>query len=168
MDAEEAARRFVELFHRVFVTHHRRARSGERRLTREAIAVLLHLTRTGPLTIVEACRHFSRSQAAMSDLVTRMERRGLLARMPDERDRRRTLVWLTEEGRQRLEEETTVLDPESVTTALRARTAAQREELLRSLAGLLGESLESLDDPSLGDPPPHDEPTDDPDEETSP
>jgi len=146
MDAEEAARRFTELYHRSFVAFHRRARPGEKGLTREALAVLLHLSDTGPLTIAEACEHFSRSQAATSDIVTRLERRGLLARMQDERDRRRTLVWLTEEGRERLRRETTVLDPEPLTEALRGLDVDQRAQLLASFARLLGDRVPESDE----------------------
>lgn len=137
MDASEAARRFAELFHGVYLAFHRRAARGERRLGPEGLAVLSHLAVTGPLTIAEACAHFARSQAAMSDLVTRLERRGLVARVLDGRDRRRTLVWLSEEGRRRLRVETTVLESAALRAALGDHTEEEREALLRSLERLL-------------------------------
>ncbi|MEZ5977630.1 MAG: MarR family winged helix-turn-helix transcriptional regulator [Planctomycetota bacterium] len=138
MGADAAAERFLELFHRTYLRFHTRAASGARMLTGESLAVLLHLSSTGPLTIAEACEHFDRSQAAMSDIVTRLERRGLLARVKDDRDRRRTLVWLTEEGTAQLDRATRVLDTALVAGALSAMPEDRRRALLDGLEALLG------------------------------
>ncbi len=47
---------------------------------------------TAPTMVTEADRHIDRSRAAMSELIVRLVEHGLLAWMPDERDRRRTLA----------------------------------------------------------------------------
>lgn len=98
--------------------------------------VLQHLAAAGPLTVTEAARHLDRSQAAVSELVARLVRRGLLARMADERDRRRHLVWLTDEGQQFLRTTFQVLSPELLATALARMDDADRERLLGGLSAL--------------------------------
>ncbi|MCA8954386.1 MAG: winged helix-turn-helix transcriptional regulator [Planctomycetes bacterium] len=101
---------FEAAFHAVFLALHRRERAGERGPGAEAWAVLEHLAATGPLTITEAARHFRRSQSATSEIVARLRRRGLLRTFADERDRRRSLVWLTERGLAQLDKSRRVLD----------------------------------------------------------
>ena len=98
MTPEQAAARFVDLFHQVYLRFHDRRPARDRALSLEAMAVLEHLSRTGPLTVTETARHLGRSQAATSEILARLERRGLLATFADERDRRRHLVWLSDAG----------------------------------------------------------------------
>jgi len=100
--------------------------------------VLQHLAATGPLTVTEAARHFDRSQAAVSELVARLVRRGLLARLADERDRRRHLVWLTDAGHAMLRSMTQVLSPQLVVKALGRMAPAEREKLIYGMQALLG------------------------------
>ena len=78
-----------------------------------------------------------RSQSAMSELIARLVDRGLLARMPDERDRRRTLIWLTETGRQTLETAQSVLSPILLARALEQMSSADRRRLLDAVRRLL-------------------------------
>src|SRR5262245_49844303 len=94
--AEEIAR----IWPAIYLPLHARTepRSRQYRPTPESLGVLTHLAAAGPLTVTEAARHMRRAQSVMSDIVTRLERRGLLERMRDERDRRRVLVWLTPRG----------------------------------------------------------------------
>lgn len=137
MNAQDAVARFTELFHEAYLRFHARLAPGEQRLSPESLGVLAHLATTGPLSIAEACGHFERSQAAMSDIVTRLERRGLLARVADKRDRRRTLVWMTSAGRQALARSTRVLDPTLLVRAFEHRTEEEREQFLRLFEQLL-------------------------------
>lgn len=100
MTGEQArAERFAESFHAVYLTFHRRdrPRSG---LPGASRAVLEHLALAGPLTIGEAAAHMRRAQSVISEIVTHLERDGLLERESDPGDRRRTLIWLTAGGQE--------------------------------------------------------------------
>jgi DNA-binding MarR family transcriptional regulator len=107
---EEQARaeRFAELFRAVYLTFHRRdrPRSG---LPGASRAVLEHLALAGPLTIGEAAAHMRRAQSVVSEIVTHLERDGLLERENDPGDRRRTLIWLTPDGHEVLRRDRDVL-----------------------------------------------------------
>ncbi len=137
MDAELAAEQFAAMFPRLYRRFHRRLPHTEYQLTSESLAIVQHLADSGPLTVTEAARHMDRSQAAMSELIARLVARGLLARMPDERDRRRTLVWLTEAGRQELESARSVLSPALLARALAQMPSADRQRLIESVRILL-------------------------------
>ena len=137
MDPEQAAQSFVELFHEVFLRFHERQPPAERDLSREAWGVMEHLSRTGPLTVTEAAQHFERSQAAMSEILMRLERRGLLVRFADERDRRRTLVWLSEEGVDRWRRSQRPLSREQLAHAFGAMGARDRQSTITALRRLL-------------------------------
>jgi DNA-binding MarR family transcriptional regulator len=113
------AERFADLFRAVYLTFHRRDRPrGE--LPAASRAVLEHLALAGPLTIGEAAAHMRRAQSVISDIVTHLERDGLLERESDPGDRRRTLVWLTPGGHEALRRDRDVLG-----TALLARAMAR-------------------------------------------
>ena len=137
MDTGPFSREFVELFHRVYERFHRRDRVDAPRISPESLAVLSHLHRSGPLTIREAGRHFQRSQSATSELVSRLERRGLVERLADERDRRRTLVWLTPEGESVLAKNTRVLSEALLAHAFRQMDPEEAREVTRALRALL-------------------------------
>lgn len=134
--AQRDARAFGRMFEQTYLRFHRR---DERRsaLSGTARAVLLHLARTGPLTVTEAARHLDRAQSVVSDIVTHLEAKGLLERQPDPADRRRTLVWLTPEGLDHLERDREVLATSLLSRAFAAMAAADRAALLRGLAALL-------------------------------
>lgn len=137
MNADEAAERFATLFPEIFRRFHRRIGSRSYRPTPESLAVLRHLADAGPLTVTEAARHMRRSQAAMSELLNRLERRGLLARLRDDRDRRRTLVWLTKEGRRALRQAGAVLSPRLLQHAFAQLPSDKRMALLAAVEALL-------------------------------
>ena len=87
------------------------------RLTREistaggisptAASVLARLGRIGPTGLSELARRTGVSQPAMTQLITRMERDGLVTRAAADGDRRVTLIALADLGRQVLEERRT-------------------------------------------------------------
>ena len=107
-DAEELGR----LFPAVYLRLHARLPKRGHRPPADAMAVLQHLAISGPLTVGEAARHFDRAQSVASELIDRLTREGLVARIRDERDRRRVLVWLTQAGQDRLERDREVLSAE--------------------------------------------------------
>src|SRR5262249_48358548 len=120
----------------VYLQFHRR--DGKRReLSGPSRAVLLHLANTGPLTVGECAKHFDRAQSVVSEIVEHLEADGLLARVRDEKDRRRTLVWLTDAGRARLTEEQEVLSKSALERAFARMTARERTLLLTGTRALL-------------------------------
>ena len=137
MDAHTAASTFAGLFPSLYQRFHRRVDHREYQLTDQSLAVMRHLADTGPLTISEAARHMDRSQSAMSEILGRLVTRGLLARMPDERDRRRILVWLTQQGRETLKQASAVLAVDLLEQAMKGISAEQRERLILDLKDLL-------------------------------
>jgi len=140
MDANEAAeelgRLYPEVFHRLYRRRDPRAWCP----SPETLALLRHLAGTGPLTVMEAARHFDRSQAAISERFERLMKRGLLERMQDERDRRQHLVWLTEQGLACVAEESRVLSDELLAGATSRMSAEDRETLIHGLHALIAAS----------------------------
>jgi DNA-binding MarR family transcriptional regulator len=65
--------------------------------------VALALSNHEGISVTEVAEAFGISHAAISQTATAMERKGLLVGSPDERDRRRTLLHLTKEGRSAIE-----------------------------------------------------------------
>jgi DNA-binding MarR family transcriptional regulator len=134
--ASDDARHFGELFPAVYLRFHRR--DGKRReLSGASRAVLHHLTLSGPLTIGEMARHLSRAQSVISEIVDHLERDGLLERIRDPKDRRRTLVWLSERGLVALDREREVLSSELLTRAMTRMKPAARLVLLSGMQALL-------------------------------
>jgi DNA-binding MarR family transcriptional regulator len=137
MATDENTQRFQELYRRIYHRFHRRDVAEANRVSPESLAVLQHMRGAGPLTVMEAARHFERSQSAMSEIVSRLERRGVVERMADERDRRRTLVWLTQDGQQLLEKTEHVLSPKLLQYALQQLPDVAQRQLLESLQELM-------------------------------
>ncbi|HWZ90939.1 MAG TPA: MarR family transcriptional regulator [Polyangiaceae bacterium] len=135
-DAGSAANEFAELFPATYLHFHvRRAKQSE--LSAQSRGVLSHLALSGPLTVSEAARHMNRAQSVMSEMLLALERKQWVMRFPDARDRRRTLVWLTEAGQERLAADRRVLDTERLSQALSAMTASERKQLLTGMRALL-------------------------------
>jgi DNA-binding MarR family transcriptional regulator len=73
----------------------------------------------------------------VSEIVDGMEKKRLLERMRDTRDRRRTLVWLTDEAREVLVRRQQVLDPARVAQAMLRMPESRRTTLVESLRALV-------------------------------
>ena len=127
---------YAELFPAVYLRFHRRD-GKERDLSAASRGVLQHLTLTGPLTIGELSTHLDRVQSATSEIVDHLEADGLLERMRDPRDKRRTLVWLTDEGHARLARDRQVLSLELLERAMALLEPHEREALLTGTRALL-------------------------------
>ena len=127
---------FEHAFQRVYLQFHRR--DGKRAgMSAASRAVLVHLAHTGPLTVGEMAGHLDRAQSVVSDIVSGLEARGLLARETDPADRRRTLVWLTPQGLATLDADRQVLSVELLRQAAAAVPRERRTALLDGLRALL-------------------------------
>ncbi|HEY4395501.1 MAG TPA: MarR family winged helix-turn-helix transcriptional regulator, partial [Polyangia bacterium] len=131
-----AAQRLGELFPAVYLALHRRD-GKQRPLAAASRAVLQHLTLTGPVRVGELARHLGRAQSVVSEIVTHLERDGLLERQRDPADARRTLVWLSGAGVARLDDERQVLSRELAARALARMSPPDVAALLRGLAALV-------------------------------
>ncbi|HLK39496.1 MAG TPA: MarR family transcriptional regulator [Polyangiaceae bacterium] len=138
MDAEEAAARFAELFPELYLRLHPRRDRKATAVTPQMWAVLTHLAMAGPLTVGECARHFERAQSVVSETLDALEKKKLLERMPDARDRRRTLVWLTDTGHEHLRRTRRVLDDARLTAAMRRLAASERHQLIEAMSALVG------------------------------
>ena len=106
-------------------------------LPRRMLAALQHLFLSGPLTVGEQAEYHEVSRPTMTELVDRLEERGLVSRMPDDRDRRRVFVWLTDLGLQTAERSLQVLDPDLVVTAVKHLTVGERRHLVLGMQALV-------------------------------
>jgi DNA-binding MarR family transcriptional regulator len=106
-------------------------------VTPRMLAVLWHLSESGPLTVGEQAEHLGRTAPTVSELVDRLESKGLVDRLRDDRDRRRVFVWLTPDGQARVRQHPQVLGPDDLTRAVEAMRPSDRAALVRGLRALL-------------------------------
>jgi DNA-binding MarR family transcriptional regulator len=139
----DRAGEFEQLFRAVYLTFHRRD-APRSQLPNASQAVLEHLAMAGPLTIGEAAAHLRRAQSVVSEIVSHLERQGLLERESDPADRRRTLIWLTQAGQVALRRQRLVLSEELLTSALGRMPTEQIDALLAALRSLLQSATTSL------------------------
>lgn len=97
-------------------------------LSATATLVLNRVNREGPIRLTALAAAEGTSQPAMTQLVQRMERQGLLERFSDPEDGRAALVAISEAGRQLWDR----------------RTAGRRERLTKLLAKLSAEDAATL------------------------
>jgi DNA-binding MarR family transcriptional regulator len=149
------AERFAELFRAVYLTFHRRDRPRSE-LPGASRAVLEHLAMAGPLTIGEASAHMHRAQSVISEIVTHLERDGLLERETDPADRRRTLIWLTPGGHEALRRDRDVLGIDLLARALARLPPAQADALNAGMRALIEHAQTDGVRPNEGDTHDHD------------
>ena len=128
----------TDLFAEVFEQHYRdiyglaarRVRDKRDLLSTASIAFLSHVAAAGPLTLRELAQHLNRAQSTTSEIVDQLTAKGLLQRDRDPQDSRRTLIWLSAEGRARLAEELSVLAIPKISEAAATMDEAERNQLL--------------------------------------
>jgi DNA-binding MarR family transcriptional regulator len=136
LTASEAAQSYLRLFPNVYLKFHRRdAKHSE--MSGASRGVLMHLAQGGPLTVGECAEHLQRAQSVVSEIIEQLEKNGLLARVRDETDRRRTLVWLTDQGRARLIADQEVLSGEALERALDKMKPELRVMLIEGTSALV-------------------------------
>jgi DNA-binding MarR family transcriptional regulator len=147
-DAQRIARLYGEMWRR-FQPPRRSIEGSD--VTPRMLGLLRHLEGAGPLTVGEQAAHLGIGRAATSELIDRLESKGLVARMRDERDHRRVFVWLTDEGRERVASLAgSVLDPPFL-RAVSAITPEQRRQIIEGLEALLraaGPAVEKTEEAS--------------------
>ncbi|MEN3535495.1 helix-turn-helix domain-containing protein [Microbispora sp. ZYX-F-249] len=136
----------VEEISRLYPAVHRRLRTSGRLLpgrdlTARMVSVLRHLVSYGPLTVGDLAGRLRLSRAATTELLDRVETRGLVARTRDQRDRRRVYVRVTEAGRAAAggEGRDDAGRDDPLTAAVRTMTPQERQGLVDGLRALLRE-----------------------------
>jgi DNA-binding MarR family transcriptional regulator len=136
-DSDGSSARFAQLYPEIYLRLHLRKDRSSTRVTPQMWAVLQHLAMAGPLTVTEASAHFDRAQSVVSETIDALCAKNLLERMRDERDRRRTLVWLTDHGQAFLTNERRVLDEVRLAQAMQRLSPAQRRGLIAGVTALV-------------------------------
>jgi DNA-binding MarR family transcriptional regulator len=123
LTAEQASRRIARLFPEVYRRYHwaQKVRGGDLPATRRGLGVLQHLAACGPLTVGEQAEHLGLRRNSVSELLQRLEAKGLVARVRDERDERRVLASRVGQ----------ILAPDLLTESLAALSAAERAIVVR-------------------------------------
>ncbi len=131
--AAGAAKRVARLFPEVYRRYHwaNRVQGGELPVTRRALEVLQHLSASGPLTVGEQAAHLGLRRNSVSELLQRLEAKGLVARIRDERDERRVLVWLTDSGRSVVARVGQVLAPDLIAQVMATLSPEERATVVR-------------------------------------
>lgn len=104
------------------------------------LPVLFMLSGGQRLSQIELARRAKVEQPSMAQLLARMERDGLIQRVPDPADGRSSLIMLSEEAKRRLPKGRVILS-ESNAEMTKGMTA----EEIAKLIGLLGRVLENID-----------------------
>lgn len=152
LTAEAAARRVARLFPEVYRRYHwaNRVRGADLPVTRRALEVLQHLAAGGPLTVGEQAEHLGLRRNSVSELLQRLEAKGLVARIRDERDERRVLVWLTDAGRDVVSRVGQVLAPDLIARVMATLSPEERATVVRGVELL---ATADLTDQSTAAPP---------------
>jgi len=111
----------------------------------ESFDVLASLRRSGSpyqLSPTQLFREMMLTSGAMTNRIDRLEQAGLVSRRPDLKDRRGTLVRLTQKGKTVIDAATTkhVANEERLLSGLSAREQLQLAELLRKVLLSLGDA----------------------------
>jgi DNA-binding MarR family transcriptional regulator len=132
--AREISRLYGQMWHRF--TSPKQAVDGSG-LTARMLEVVRHLAASGPLTVGEQAVHLGIGRATATELIDRLEAKGLVARMRDERDHRRVFVWLTDEGRRRIAGLPERREPDPFVAAVAALDVRTRRQIVNGLTKLL-------------------------------
>ena len=145
LTAVAAARRVARLFPEVYRRYHwaNRVQGADLPVTRRALEVLQHLAASGPLTVGEQAEHLGLRRNSVSELLQRLEAKGLVARIRDERDERRVLVWLTDSGRDVVSRVGQVLAPDLIAQVMATLSPEERAIVVRGVELLATADLTS-------------------------
>jgi len=135
LSAVGAAKRVARLFPEVYRRYHwaNRVQGADLPVTRRALEVLQHLAASGPMTVGEQAEHLGLRRNSVSELLQRLEAKGLVARIRDERDERRVLVWLTDAGRDVVSRVGQVLAPDLIAQVMATLSPEERATVVRGV-----------------------------------
>lgn len=105
-------------------------------LSNQALGILAHLYRRGPMTPGALAAAERLQPQSLTRTLARLERQRLIARRADEQDRRRSVLALTDAGRQALVQDMRQRDSWLADAMAQQLTAAERD-LLRIAAELM-------------------------------
>jgi DNA-binding MarR family transcriptional regulator len=140
----DVARLYPAVYLRFHVSKQRLAGTD---VTSRMLWVLQHLASVGPSTLGELAQASGVKKSTMTELIDRLETKGYVGRMRDERDARRVFVGLTSSGERRARREPSVLEDDALRAALARMTADERSALVRGLRALVRAGEERADDP---------------------
>jgi len=132
--AREISRLYGQMWHRFTSPKQHVEGSG---LTARMLEVLRHLSGSGPLTVGELAMHLRIGRATATELIDRLEGKGLVARMRDQRDQRRVFVWLSKEGKRRLASLPDRRSRDPFVDAVAALNVRTRRQIVNGLSLLL-------------------------------
>jgi DNA-binding MarR family transcriptional regulator len=130
----EVARLYPAVYRRFHVSKQRLPGTD---LTPKMLWILQHLASVGPSTLGELAEASGVNKSTTTELVDRLEARGYVGRMRDERDARRVFVGLTAAGERRATRTPSVLADDALRAALARMTADDRDALVRGLRALV-------------------------------
>jgi DNA-binding MarR family transcriptional regulator len=135
LSADAAAKRVARLFPEVYRRYHwaNRVEGADLPVTRRALEVLQHLSASGPLTVGELAEHLGLRRNSVSELLQRLDAKGLVARIRDERDERRVLAWLTDAGRDVVSRVGQVLAPDLIAQVMATLSSEERATVVRGV-----------------------------------
>ncbi|HEY2703573.1 MAG TPA: MarR family transcriptional regulator [Candidatus Dormibacteraeota bacterium] len=128
--------------HLLYPAVYRRFQASRQRIpgsdvTPRMLGLLRLLAVAGPLSVGEQAQHLALSRATATELVDRLESKGLVVRIRDGHDRRRVIVSLTEAGRIRAAAHPEVLACDDLIRAVEQMSPADRRALIVGMRALL-------------------------------
>jgi DNA-binding MarR family transcriptional regulator len=140
----DVARLYPAVYRRFHVSKHRLPGTD---VTPRMLWIMQHLAAVGPSTLGELADASGTRKSTTTELVDRLESKGYVDRMRDERDARRVFVGLTQPGERRAKRAPSVLADEALRAALARMTKDERIALVRGLRALVRAGEETHDDP---------------------
>jgi len=106
---------------------------AESGLTAPQVGLLTELVAGGGLSLKELSARLGLAHSTVSGIVDRLERRGLVRREPDTRDRRLTTIVASEEVRTYVKSAAALHRPESLVESLRRASTEDRSRIMEGL-----------------------------------
>jgi DNA-binding MarR family transcriptional regulator len=141
----DVGRLYPAVYHRFHVSKQRLPGTD---LTPRLLWIMQHLATVGPSTLGELAEASGTKKSTATELVDRLEAKGYVGRMRDERDARRVFVGLTAEGERRATRAPSVLEHDTLRAALARMKPDDRRALVRGLRALV-RAGEEIDDEHL-------------------
>jgi DNA-binding MarR family transcriptional regulator len=134
--AVDVAQLYPAVYRRFHVAHRQKLPGTD--ITPRMLWILQHLAAAGPSTLGELAAALGTGKSTATELVDRLEAKGHVGRLRDERDARRVFVGLTTSGEaQARQRAPTVLADDALRAALARMTPDDRDALVRGLRALV-------------------------------